>query len=103
MTTSNAPRYGTGSNLSKSMNGYMKSTDRSPYREENDLRESLDNVSQASQIPLDPVIKKTTSVHITSGPSQGPKELQDSNETLSDWNNHNKPDRNSRANPTQSV
>lgn len=93
MSTNNTPRYGTGTDLSKNRSGYMKSNDRSPYKEEGlDTRASLDNLSQASQIPLDPIIKKTTSVHVSSGPFQeDSKNSKESKETLSDWNYHGKP------------
>ncbi|KAH7110103.1 hypothetical protein B0J11DRAFT_208068 [Dendryphion nanum] len=101
-STSNTARYGTGSNLSKSRHGYVKSSDRSPYPDDIlETRASVDNVSQASQIPLDPIIKKTTSVHISTGPSQDSKE---SKETLADWKFQNgKTGGNRGVNPSESV
>jgi hypothetical protein len=71
------PRYGTGSHLSRNTkNGYTKSSDRSDqgmYGKDLGMRVSVDNVSQTSQIPLDPIIKRT-SVHISYGaasPNEG--------------------------------
>lgn len=86
MSSSNGqtPRYGTGSHLSRgTRNGYQKSVDRDPYHNKDclDTRVSVDNVSQTSQIPLDPIIKRTTSVHISYNEAPG-KELKDSEETL---------------------
>ena len=43
--------------------------------EETIVRASVDNSSQASQIPLTPVIQKTTSVHVSSGPPQRANEV----------------------------
>jgi hypothetical protein len=71
LTTSNArtTRYGTGSHLSRNTrHGYTKSSDYSPYNDHEDIMEtrvSVDNASRTSQIPLDPIIKRTTSVQIT--------------------------------------
>jgi hypothetical protein len=63
----NTPRYGTGSHLSRNTrNGYTKSSDQGMYGKDLGTRISVDNVSQASQIPLDPIIKRT-SVHISYG------------------------------------
>jgi hypothetical protein len=89
-TSSNArtPRYGTGSHLSRNTHGYTKSSDRSPYNDNEDIMEtrvSVDNTSRTSQIPLDPIIKRTTSVQITYkevDPTQG----IGSDETLSGYN-----------------
>ena len=80
----------------------MKSTDRSPYADDSlETRASMDNASQASQIPLDPIIKKTTSVHISSGPVQGSKE---SKETLSDWKFQNSKEQGRPGvNPSETV
>lgn len=84
LSSSNTPRYGNGSHISKSRSGYMRSESHTPYQQEaSGSRGSADNYSQASQIPLDPVIKRTTSVHIASHPAQSSKE---SKETLSQWN-----------------
>ncbi|KAJ4372379.1 hypothetical protein N0V83_004153 [Neocucurbitaria cava] len=86
LSSNSIPRYGTGSNLSKSRHGYMKSSDRGPYANQGlDTRGSFDNVSQGSQIPLESIIKKTTSVHISSDPVQKPLPSKVSNETLSEW------------------
>lgn len=78
------PRYGTGSHLSRgTRNGYHKSSDRSPYKEGGlDTRVSVDNVSQTSQIPLDPIIKRTTSVHISYNEAGKGLEAKDSDDTL---------------------
>lgn len=74
--------YGTGSTGGRSRNGYTKSKDRSPYGEEGlETRGSTDNISQQSQIPLDPVIKKTTSVQVTSTT----KPTLDPDEALPHW------------------
>jgi len=65
LASTNTQRYGTGSQLSRNNRGYIKSVD--PYlKDELDERNSDDNQSQASQIPLDPIIKRTTSIHISS-------------------------------------
>ncbi|CAO2647051.1 Nn.00g079730.m01.CDS01 [Neocucurbitaria sp. VM-36] len=86
LSSNGTPRYGTGSNLSKSRHGYMKSKDRGPYAKQGlDTRGSFDNFSQGSQIPLESIIKKTTSVHISSDPVQRPEPSKASNETLSEW------------------
>jgi hypothetical protein len=62
------PRYGTGSGLSRNTrNGYTKSSDQGMYGKDLGTRISVDNISQASQIPLDPIINKRTSVHISYG------------------------------------
>ncbi|KAL6705529.1 hypothetical protein ACN47E_006646 [Coniothyrium glycines] len=81
-TSQNTIRYGQGSHLSKTRQGYIRSIDRSVDKEDIlDTRASIDNVSQASQIPLEPVIKRTTSVHVTSAPA-----AKDSKDALSsDW------------------
>ncbi|KAF2690607.1 hypothetical protein K458DRAFT_438484 [Lentithecium fluviatile CBS 122367] len=68
--TGSTPRYGTGSRISR--NGYIKSHDRSVHTGDSAARGSMDNFSQASQIPLDPVIKKTTNVYVSSEPSPSP-------------------------------
>lgn len=86
-TTSNShtPRYGTGSHLSRgTRNGYQKSVDRSPYAGKDglDTRISVDNVSQTSQIPLDPIIKRTTSVHISYNEAPVGLKAKDSDDTL---------------------
>jgi hypothetical protein len=63
----NTPRYGTGSHLSRNTrNGYMQNSDQGMYGKDLGTRISVDNISQASQIPLDPIIKRT-SVHISYG------------------------------------
>jgi hypothetical protein len=84
-STSNThtPRYGTGTNLSRNTrNGYLKSVDRSPYPKDGlDTRISVDNISQASQIPLDPIIKRTTSVRVSYNPAP-PREGKDSDDSL---------------------
>jgi hypothetical protein len=97
-STNHTARYGTGSNLSNSKNGYIKSIDRSPYgKNDIETRGSLDNLSQASQIPLDPMIKKTTSVHISTGPSQEPKQ------TISSWMYERKPVEHDEVRPSQAL
>jgi hypothetical protein len=66
LATSNTMKYGTGTNASRNRAGYIKSEDRTAYSKgEGGLQISLDNRSQASNIPLEPVIKRTTSVHVT--------------------------------------
>lgn len=69
-------------------NGYQKSVDKSPYGNKDglDTRISVDNVSQTSQIPLDPIIKRTTSVHISYNEAHVGKEAKDSDDTLPQWN-----------------
>lgn len=100
-STNNTARYGTGSNLSKSRHGYLKSTDRSPYGKEGlETRGSLDNLSQASQIPLDPMIKKTTSVHISHGPSH---DLKESREGYGGWRYETKPSVQEEIQPSRGV
>jgi hypothetical protein len=78
LATSNAMKYGTGTNASRNRAGYVKSEDRTAYSKgEEALRISLDNRSQASDIPLEPVIKRTTSVYVTykaSSDKQGAEE-----------------------------
>lgn len=68
----------------------MKSRDGNQDDKDNlGTRESLDNLSQASQIPLDPIIKKTTSVHISTAQTQkfeGPRNM------LSRWEYYGKSD-----------
>jgi hypothetical protein len=101
LSSNNTPRHGIKSTLSTSRNGYVKSKDRSPYNTEGlDTRGSLDNLSQASQIPLDPIIKKTTSVHISSGPLQ---ESNESKETLSGWRFQRKRGSQEEIRPSQEV
>jgi hypothetical protein len=66
LATSNTMKYGTGTNASRNRAGYIKSEDKTAYSKgEGGLQISLDNRSQASNIPLEPVIKRTTSVHVT--------------------------------------
>jgi hypothetical protein len=80
---SNTQRYGTGTTHSKNRAGYLKSNDHSPYAKDDiDLRISLDGRSHASQIPLDPIIKRTTSVHISYKPA---KDLERFEETHAGW------------------
>jgi hypothetical protein len=86
--TSSTPGYGGGSTLGKSRNDYTRSSDRHPYEDDRDTRESSDNLSQASQIPLDPIIKRTTRVSVSHELSQNTKE---SIETLPQWEVHGKP------------
>lgn len=101
MSSNNTPRYGQGSNLSRSRTGYAKSKDRSPYSDEAlETRGSMDNLSQASQIPLDPVIKKTTSVQVTSSPSDDMDELK---ETVPSWAASRKQECLKAMNPSQAV
>ena len=101
LSSSNTPRYGTRSNLSAGRNGYIKSEDRSPYKKEGqDTRGSLDNLSQASHIPLDPIIKKTTSVYISSDQSQ---QLRGPKETLPGWSFPGKSGGDKEINPSQAV
>jgi hypothetical protein len=84
-STTHTPRYGTGTNLSRSArHGYPKSSDRNQYTKDGmDVRVSVDNISQASQIPLDPIIKRT-SVHISYG-AASPMEGKGSDETLGNY------------------
>lgn len=86
LSSNQTPRYGTGSHMGRNTrNGYTKSTDRSPYAKEGlDTRVSVDNISQASQIPLDPIIKRTTSVHISYKSAPG-KDAKESDETLPNY------------------
>lgn len=101
LTSTNTPHYGNGSHLSKSRNGYLRSEDRNVYNENGlDTRGSADNLSQASQIPLDPVIKRTTSVHITTSLSPDGKK---SHETLSQWNIRGPPTIHEEINPSHRV
>ncbi|EAT78163.2 hypothetical protein SNOG_14292 [Parastagonospora nodorum SN15] len=84
LSNTKTPRYGTGSHLSRNTkNGYVRSGDRSPYHTKDGIetRSSEDNLSQASQIPLDPIIKRTTSVHISYNRASTQKG-QTSDETL---------------------
>jgi hypothetical protein len=84
-------RYGTGSHLSRTgRNGYTKSSDRSPYTKDGSERISDDNLSQASQIPLDPIIKRTTSVHITYKSTESQKG-KDSDEALPTYHSEARP------------
>ncbi|KAF2822968.1 hypothetical protein CC86DRAFT_469567 [Ophiobolus disseminans] len=71
-STNNTARYGTGTNTSRNKSGYMKSHDDGPYGRDDleETRISLDNRSQDSNIPLEPVIKRTTSIHISNYPSK---------------------------------
>lgn len=66
LSTNNTRKYGTGSELSRSKRGYIRSADGPYAKDELDMRASFDNHSQASQIPLDPIIKRTTDIHISS-------------------------------------
>jgi len=95
-------RYGTGgSSSNRSRSGYLKSTDRSPYDESAlETRGSVDNASQASQIPLDPIIKKTTSVLVTSSPQE---KHVDSRETLDQWQYQGRPNGTGVMNPPTHV
>jgi hypothetical protein len=78
LVTSNTMKYGTGTNASRNRAGYMKSEDRMAYSKgEEDLRISLDNRSQASHIPLEPMIKRTTSVHVTYKASSDKEESEE--------------------------
>ena len=82
-SSTNPPRYGTGSQSSRSRAGYVKSSHRSEDRDDClETRASFDNQSQASHIPLDPIIKETTTVRISSNPLQTPT---DSKELESNW------------------
>jgi hypothetical protein len=64
LASTHTQRYGTGSELSRNNRGYIRSVD--PYaKDELDTRASFDNQSQASHIPLDPIIKRTTSIHVS--------------------------------------
>ncbi|KAH9876617.1 hypothetical protein J1614_003749 [Plenodomus biglobosus] len=100
--TQTTPRYGSGSRLSRA--GYVKSSNnRSQYDKDGlgtDMRESEDNASQASQIPLDPVIKRTTSVHITTAPVDG---ADDSKETLTTWKYPARPSTQDQIHPSQAI
>jgi hypothetical protein len=82
MSSKSQPHYATGSRLSRARAGYMKSTDHSPYNED-DLytRRSVDNHSEASQTQLDPGITKTTSICMSSLTLEKPVQ---SEETLPD-------------------
>jgi hypothetical protein len=71
-SSSNTPRYGTGTQFSRTKHGYMKSGDeRGPFTEEDlDTKVSFDTQSQASHIPLHPIIRRTTDIHVSSFPSK---------------------------------
>ncbi|KAF2849550.1 hypothetical protein T440DRAFT_129735 [Plenodomus tracheiphilus IPT5] len=101
-TTNNTPRYASGSNLSRA--GYVKSSNnRSQYDKDGlgmDTRASVDNASQASQIPLDPIIKRTTSVHVRTAPVEGTEE---SKETLSNWKYTARPSPHDEIHPSQAI
>ncbi|KAF1911273.1 hypothetical protein BDU57DRAFT_560404 [Ampelomyces quisqualis] len=83
-SNSHTPRYGTGSHMGRNTrNGYTNSTTDGSHYAKNGLetRVSVDNISQASQIPLDPIIRRTTSVHILY--NKAPlNEAKESDETL---------------------
>jgi hypothetical protein len=83
-TNARTPRYGTGSHLSRNTrHGYTKSSDFSPYTNGvSETQISVDNASRTSQIPLDPIIKKTTSVRVTYKAADADDMLR-SDETLS--------------------
>jgi hypothetical protein len=72
LPSNTTPRYGTGTNLSRNRSGYIKSEDHGSYGRDDleETRISLDNRSQDSHIPLEPVIKRTTSIHVSSIPSK---------------------------------
>ncbi|KAF1939446.1 hypothetical protein EJ02DRAFT_513844 [Clathrospora elynae] len=88
----NTPRYGTSSTLSKrkSRQGYVRSQDYSMYDKDGlgNKRQSRDNTSRASQIPLDPMIRKAVSVHMTSVALQG---SAGSTESLPNWSSPAQP------------
>lgn len=79
-------RYGNGSHLSRNTrHGCTKSSDHGPYTKDgNEVRISMDNSSQTSQIPLDPIIKRTTSVQISYNAAE-PKAVEGSDEKLSNY------------------
>jgi hypothetical protein len=98
---SNTPRYGTGTSLSKNRTGYMKSDDSNPYAKDDlDTRVSVDNRSQGSHIPLDPIIKRTTSVHISFNRSQNSK---GSEEGLPDYSSRGNPSDHDGIKPLQAF
>jgi hypothetical protein len=81
-STTYTPRYGTGSHLSRNTRpGYSRNGDGNQYtKNESGTRVSVDNISQASQIPLDPIVKRT-SVHVSYA-AASPMEGKGSDETL---------------------
>jgi hypothetical protein len=104
LSSNNTPRHGTRTNLSKSRHGYMKSNDRNPYQKEGlDRAGSPDNLSQTSHIPLDPIIKKTMSIFISSSPLQESAEFKEPKKTPSGWSFQRKPDGHEEISPSQIV
>ena len=87
--TSGTSRYGATSTLGKSRSEYTRNDNHhTPQDKIEGPRGSLDNSSQESQIPLEPVIKKTTMVRVSH------EILQDgdgSTDTLPQWNRQGKP------------
>jgi hypothetical protein len=81
-TITYTPRYGTGSHLSRNTRPtYTRDGVRNQYtKDESGTRVSVDNISQASQIPLDPIVKRT-SVQISYA-AASPTEGKGSDETL---------------------
>ncbi|KAI8931653.1 hypothetical protein NX059_011302 [Plenodomus lindquistii] len=97
--TRSTPQYASGSRA-----GYIQSSNnRSRYDKDglsNNTRRSEDNASQQSQIPLDPVIKRTMSVHVTTAPAQGEG---DSKETLSSWDCSARPSGQDEIRPSHQI
>jgi hypothetical protein len=101
MSSNNPQRYGTGSDASRSRAGYIKSSHRSVYQDDClETRASFDNQSQTSHIPLDPVIKKTTTVRISSDPLQTPIESKD---VEADWRCERDSDEDNEIRPAEGL
>jgi hypothetical protein len=82
-SSNNTPRYGTGSHASRARSGYGKSSHRSVYNDDClETRGSLDAQSHVSQVPLNPIIKETATVHVSSSPLRTPAM---SKENLPHW------------------
>lgn len=86
---SGTSRYGANSTLGKSRSEYTRNDNHhTPQDKREGPRGSLGNPSQESQIPLEPVIKKTTIVRVSHEEIQDGEELTD---TLPQWSRHGKP------------
>jgi hypothetical protein len=86
---SGTSRYGASSTLGKSRSEYTRNDDHRITKDDRKgPRGSLDNSSQESQIPLEPVIKKRMVVRISHEALQNGEETTD---TLPQWNRQGKP------------
>jgi hypothetical protein len=81
--SNNTPRNGTGSHMSRTRPGHGKSSHRRVYKDAClETRGSFDAQSYASQISLDPIMKKETNVGVSPSALKTPAV---SKETLSYW------------------